>query len=219
MAIAVGNRANSGAVTTSPITTAFTVTGVSPLFVAVVWQGVQTITSVKWNTSETLTNLSTLVGTSTNNVALFALKNPTATTTNVVATFSANPGSGAEMFIIGTTGGDTTTGWRTVYNRTQADGTGPGETVVDSVNGDIVFHAAVVTAATITWDAGETTTTTTANNIAGSAFSGGLSTKAAVGSSTVVGCTDAAGYAESATAAIGGSTAATFNLLVLGAGG
>jgi hypothetical protein len=198
--LGLGTRLNNGSTITSPATITATVTESSPLLVAIVWAGAQTITGVTWNGSENLTLISTQ--TSGNNVAVYGLKNPTVTSANVSVTFSANPNSGAEVFVIPTTGGDTVAGWRTVYTRTNSNGTGPGLTVTDSQNGDVVFHAAVVSANSITWDAGETTTNTTANLIAGSGFSGGMSTKPAVGASTVVGNTDVATYAEIAFALI-----------------
>lgn len=211
-AFAIDNRSNTGAVGTSPVTTAVTVNEVSPLIVTVLWQGSQTVTSVVYNTTETLTLIATKKDSlSLQTLSVYGLKNPSTGTHNVVTTFSANPSSGAIVFYITTTGGDTTTGWRTASTRNDADGTGPGMTLANSQNGDIVIHPAQVFATTITWDAGETTTSTTANNPGGSGFSGGMSTKAAVGANTVVGATDVATYSEIAFALISGASAATTN--------
>ena len=203
----VGNRANSGGVVTSPITVAsFVVTEISPLYVFIVHQGAGTpltVSSVTWNGSENFTLVARKSDSVTQNtVDLYELKNPTATTANVVVTLSANPVNGAYVAVIGTTGMATDTAHRTVYTRNDTDGTGPGTTVVDSVNNDLVLHAAQGNATTITFDGGEDTTSTEADNISGSGFSGGLSTKAATGASTVVGCTDVEVYSEVAIAVI-----------------
>ena len=123
-----------------------------------------------------------------------------------MVTYSAAPGGGSVPYAITTSGGDTTTGWRTPYSRNDADGAGPGLTVSNSQNGDIVFHMANVLATTIVFDGGETTTTTTTNDVAGSTFSIGLSTKGATGADTGVGCTDNATYSEIGVALIGASS-------------
>lgn len=204
--VTVANRANSGATTTSPITTAFTVTGVSPLLVSFSTEAALTVTSVTWNGgSEALSLIGSIAdGVAATKTWLYGLKNPTAKTDNVVVTLSGNPSSlGAVVYIIGTTGGDTTTGWRSAFTRNDGTGTGPGLTVTDSVSGDVVFHAcAVYTSTTIVFDAGETTTSTLSNNIFGGGLSAGMSTKPAVGANTTVGCTDVVFYDEVAVSVI-----------------
>jgi hypothetical protein len=202
----VGNRANSGDVVTSPVTIAsFTVTEASPLYVMAVWQGTQTVTGVTWNGgAEAFEALSAFVasGGGQCRIQIWGLKNPTPATASVVATFSANPGGGAFVAVIGTTGGNTVTGWRTVYTRTDAAGTGPGRNVDDSENGDLVFHAAGIGGVDIVFDGSEVTTSTEWDNIAGSSFSGGFSTQTASGANTPVGCTDATFYAQIAFASM-----------------
>lgn len=206
MALAIENRVGSGAVSNvSTISFSVTVTAGGPLVVGVVWQAGVTVTSIKWNTSETMAL--TQKGDSLAAVASSAiglLKNPTTGTHNVDVVFSATLGAGgdAAAFAITTSGGDTGTGFRTVYSRNDANGTGPGITDVDSQNGDIVFHVASVFDAAIVFDAGETTTSTTLNGLSGNTHSGGLSTKPATGANTVVGCTDVAFYSELCVAVI-----------------
>lgn len=193
--VTVANRANSGSVVTSPLNiTSFTQATSSPMFVAVVWQGSQTITSVQWKptgTPEAFTLLDSHVdGASLNRLAVYKLINPSSGTDTIRVTFSANPGSGAWAGVIGTTGGS---GHRTPTKRSDLDGTGPGLTDANYVSGDIEFHAVALNASTITWDAGEVTSNTTVNNIVGSGFSGGMSTDTANGT---VGCTDVSFYCE-----------------------
>ena len=132
-------------------------------------------------------------------IALLRLWNPTTGNKTLRVTYSAAPGSGENIFWL-TDDGDTTTGIRTLYKRNDLDGTGPGLTVVDSQNNDLVLHVAAVIGTTIVFDGGETAVQT--NNILGSGFSGGLSYKAATGASTVVGCTDKATYCEMGVATI-----------------
>jgi hypothetical protein len=199
MALVIDNRANSGGSLTSPVTvSSFTVNATSPLLVVIVGHNASGVT---WKGSENFTKIGDVVGGGAQGECeLWALKNPTTGTSNIVATYSAAPSNGTYVAVIGTTGGDTTTGWRTVYTRTDTDGTGPGLTVTDSVNGDIIVHAVNVFSGSITWDGGETTTNTTVNNLFGSSISGGLSTKGATGANTVVGATDVSIYGEIATA-------------------
>jgi hypothetical protein len=194
-----GGKAQQG---TSPITVSLNIVGGSPMFVGIVQQGTVAITSVVWNGSENLSQIGTRKqDDAAESIDLFGIKNPSAGNHNLVVTFNTNPAAGAAVYVIATTGGDTTTGWRSVFSRTQTDGAGPGLTVTDAQNGDLVIHFAEVFSTTITFDGGEdvTTQSTKDDNIQGSTFSAGLSTKAATGSTTV-GCTDAADYAEMAVA-------------------
>lgn len=213
MALGLGTRNNNGGSGASPMSIAsFAVSEVSPLIVTVLWQGVQTVSSVTWNTSEALSLIdSATAGSGTNlNKAIYGIKNPTATTATITVTFSANPSGGGAIYAIATTGGDTTTGWRTASKRTDTDGAGPGLTLANSQNGDIVFDAIAMVASSITWDGGETTTSTTISNIDGGGLSGGVSTKPATGADTVVGATDASAYAQVVVALIpGGSDIST----------
>ncbi len=211
MALAIDTRASSS--TNPPTSTAqiasFTVNAVSPLVVGVyifVQSGI-TVTSVKWNTTEDFgAAVGNVIDTANvNRVEMFVLKNPSTGTHNIDVVLSGSYTNGVlVMFAIGTTGGDTVTGVRTVYTRTDAAGATPGITVVDSQNGDLVFHLAGVYDASITFNAGETTTSTKVDNAGANTESAGLSTKPAVGSSTTVGVSVPAGglYAEIATAVI-----------------
>jgi hypothetical protein len=184
-----------------------TVTEVSPLIVCVIWEleNNPAITGVTWNGSEALTQIAIIGGDGAVTCAIYGLKNPTATAANIVVTFASNPTSGAAAYAISTTGGDTVDSWRTASTRNTAIGTGPGLTLANSVSGDIVFHGAALFTTAVVWDGGETTTSTTIDNAQGSFLSGGLSTKPAVGSNTVVGCTDTASYGEIAVAVMAAS--------------
>lgn len=197
--IAIDTRANSGCSASTPTDIAsFAVNAVSPLIVCIIWQGAQTISSVQWKPSapEAFTLIDSHVdGAALNKIAFYKLTNPSTGTDTVRVNFSAAPSSGAQVFAIGTTGG---TDVRTAVKRNDGNGTGPGLTDPSWASGDIEFHGAVVFAATITWDAGETTTTTTQDNICGSSSSGGVSTKTTNGT---VGATDVAVYAQIAFAA------------------
>ena len=218
-AVAVDSRAQGTATATSPQTTSFTVNSASPLIVSVSWQGAQTLSGVTWNGTAM-----SLIGQQDDSLGIaktgvYGLANPATGTHDVVVTWSANPDV-ATSFFISTTGGDTTTGWRGVYKRSDTDGTGPGLTVVDSVSGDIVFHAITTYSATNTFDGGETATSTQDDAIFASGTSGGLSTKDAAGASTVVGATDTGIYSEAAVAVIpaSGGAATPRNLLLMGVG-
>lgn len=185
-----------------------TVNEASPFFVGVTFD-TSTVTDVTWNSGSMGAALSTKIDSAgTNKIAVYGIKSPATGTHNVVVTWAGNVG-GANIFCLSTTGGDTVTGWRTIYSRVgDADGTGPGITVVDSQNGDLVIHAAQVFGSTITFDAGEDTTNTEDDAINGGSNSAGLSTKSATGASTAVGCTDTTYYSEIAFAvipAVGGS--------------
>lgn len=222
---AVGNRATIGPVDASPASGEFTVSGTSPLIVAVheiIAFG--TISSVTWNTSESLTLIGSGISAGLVRSLVYVLNNPTATTANVVVTWSAAPSGGAIVHVIGTTGCDTATGIRTVFERDDSDGTGPGLTVTDSQSGDLVIHAAVVFAGGIAFAVGETTTSTETDNVFGSGWSAGMSTQSAVGGNTAVDTTDEDFYGEVAFAVIapgggGGGTTGCRNLLLLGVGG
>lgn len=219
-AIAVDQRAIGTAIAGGTTqTTSFTVNAASPLVVACT-ADVNT-SGVTWNgTSMDVLRASLVDGAGTSRTALFGLKSPATGTHDVVATFASAVG-GANCAMVSTTGGDTTTSWRTVYTRVgDTDGTGPGTTVVDSQNGDLVVHAAHVFASTITFDGGEDTTSTEDDAIAGGGISMGLSTKAATGASTAVGATDATYYAEIAVAIIPASAEAAFvpSLMLMGVG-
>lgn len=219
-AIAVDQRAIGTAVASvTTQTTSFTVNAASPLVVACT-ADVNT-SGVTWNgTAMDVLRASLADGAGTSRTALFGLKSPATGTHDVVATFASSVG-GANCAMISTTGGDTATSWRTVYTRVgDTDGTGPGTTVVDSQNGDLVVHAAHVFVSTITFDGGEDTTSTEDDAIAGGGISMGLSTKAATGANTAVGATDATYYAEIAVAIIPASAGAASvpSLMLMGVG-
>lgn len=216
-AVAVDSRAQGTGTTTSPQTTSFTVNSASPLIVSVSWQGAQTLSGVTWNGTAM-----SLIGQQDDSIGIaktgvYGLANPATGTHDVVVTWSANPDT-ANSFMISTTGGDTSTGWRTAYKRSDTDGTGPGITVVDSQNGDIVFHAATMFANPMTFDGGEDVTSTQDDSIVGGTTSGGLSTKAATGASTVVGATDVTFYSEVGVSVFATASAAPRNLMLMGVG-
>lgn len=214
MALAIDQRVNSGTIATTPQPVAVTLAASSQLFVFIFGEGGETVSTVKWNTTESLTLIDTKRDSiaSATYVYCYGLANPTSGTHNVDVVWSAAPSGGGFVAVISTTGGDTTTAWRTAQNRNDTTGTGPGLTLANSQNGDQVFHAANVIATTIVFDGSEVTTSTVDNDIAGSGFSAGVSTLAATGANTVVGCTDQSFYCEVAFAAIpasgGGITAA-----------
>jgi hypothetical protein len=133
------------------------------------------------------------------------MKSPATGTHDVVCSWSAQPPSGGQLYWISVTGGDTTTASRTLYTQTQSV-TGPGLTVVDSQNGDLVIHAIAMYDTSITFDGGETTQEN--DNINTVSLSAGLSYKAATGANTVVGATDTSLYVELAVALIPGGAAA-----------
>jgi hypothetical protein len=217
MALAIDRRSAATGFSGTTITiSSFILAQTSPLIVAVVVGATQAVSGVTWNGSENLTALGSVTsGGNAIKTWLFGLKNPTPTTADIVATFASAPLSGAAVYAISTTGGDTITGWRSVFTRNDGNGTGPGLTVTDAQNGDLVFHAAgCYGSATITFDGSEDTTGTKHNNLFGNNYSTGLSTLAATGS-TAVGCTDVSVYAEAAIAVIpaaGGGPPATQNL-------
>lgn len=220
-AVGIGNRAQGTATVTSPHTTSFTTTAASPLLACIVWQGTATISGVTFNGSPMTQIAQEDDSAGLAKTALYGMLSPAVTTANVVTTWDVNPDA-AQTFIIGTTGGDTTTGWRTATARNDADGGGPGLTVADSQSGDIVFHCAAVFQGTITFDVGEDVTSTEDDAIAGGGTSGGLSTKTASGASTVVGATDDPNYSEIAVAVManagGGGPAASIKLMIMGVG-
>lgn len=202
-AIAVDQRAVGTAVSgVNTQTLSCTVNAASPFFVGVTFD-TSTVSDVTWNGSSMGTALDTKIDSAgSNNIAVYAMKSPATGTHDVVVTWAGNVGS-ANIFCISTTGGDTTTGWRSIYTRVgDAGGTGPGTTVIDSQNGDLVIHAAQVFGTTITFDGGEDTTNTEDDAINGGSNSAGMSTKAATGANTAVGCTDTTYYSEIAFAVI-----------------
>jgi hypothetical protein len=207
MTLARSTAASTGGFVVSPRTLAFTNGAVSPLIVHVVWQGAETITSITYAGSALSLIGAKNATAGSGNSSTYGILSPATGLNDVVITFSANPGSGAAGFVVSTTGGDIATGWRTVFLRNDADGTGPTNTVTDSVNGDLVFDCCVVNAATITFDGGEDSTNSFTNNIVGSGFSGGIGTLTATGANTPVGTTDVAFYAQIAFALIPASAA------------
>lgn len=215
-AIAVDQRAIGTAIASgTTLTKAFTNNAASPMIVAC--SANQNISGVTWNgTAMDVIQASLADGSAFLRTALFGLKSPAVGSFNIVATFASSVGA-ANCAMISTTGGDTTTGWRTVYTRTNAAGTGPGTTVVDSQNGDLVVHAAHVVATTITFDGGEDTTNTEDDAIAGGSTSMGLSTQTASGANTAIGTTDVATYAQIGVALIPAG-AASRNMMLLGVG-
>lgn len=193
-ALAIDTRASSTLLTTSPAVLSFAVNESSPMFVLAWGQFTQTISGCTYNGSA-MTELGTFSNSGVMKGGLYALKNPATGTHDISCSFSANP-DGVVIIAIATTGGDTGTGYRTLYTRSDVNGSGPGLTVVDSQNGDQVLHMCSVYAATVTWDGSEVSTSTTFNNLGSNGISGGLSTLAASGANTAVGCTDAATYNE-----------------------
>jgi hypothetical protein len=199
MAIAIDVHGKGTPLLTTPQTSSITLgVGATQLFVGVVFASVN-VTSVTWNGA----NLQKIGGSGSVGgfkEDLWAMKSPDSGTHDLVVTWDSAPGNGANSFWLSMTGGDTVTGWRTVYTRTTADGTGPGDIVVDSVAGDIVVHTAFVFSGTIVFDGGETAQQS--NDMFGGTQSGGLSYISAVGPNTAVGCTDQATYGETSTAAM-----------------
>jgi hypothetical protein len=223
VAIAVENRNKSAATTTSPSTTAFTVTaGGSPLFVFVAWTDVIDVSSVTYaGAAMTLVtgSYATNDGWPTR-VAAYVKAEPAINSNNVVVTWSANPTSGAQVYFVSTTGGDITTIYRTVS--IEQSGTDPGLTLSNAVSGDLIFNACMMaTIATITFGAGETSTNTETDDILGFNISAGVSTKTATGGDTVNITETPSHYGECVFAAIpaaGGQTlsAAVGNLALTG---
>jgi hypothetical protein len=210
MPIAPSTRGQNVTVST-PQTFSFTNGEASPLLVAV-HSDVVAVTGVTFN-GVALTDLSNADSSvALTKVRLFGIANPFVGTANIVVTYASAPGGGAVAHVLSTTGGDNTTGFRTAYSRSDVDGTGPGLTVVNSQNGDLVVHAASVYAATITVDGGQDSTGTEDDAIAGSSMSGALSTKAATGANTAVGCTDVTYYGEVAVAVIPAAAGTTQDL-------
>lgn len=203
-ALGIGNRVTGTTVSGASQTTSITVSEASPLIISVFAQfGIGAPTSVTVNGSSAGAAVADVdVSDVSSRVTTYCVPNPSPGTYNVVVNWAGSTGFGANTMIITTTGGDTATGCRTASTRTNANGTGPGLTLANSQNGDIVFHAALVFASSITFDGGETTTSTEQDNPGGGGYSWGMSTKSAVGASTVVGCTDVSTYGEMAIAVI-----------------
>lgn len=197
---------------TSP---SFTVNASSPLIIGITSVTQATVGNPSWNGQDcgaAVDSRSWNAG-GTYKVTLFILNNPTPGTGTITTAISGGlAGEASTGFYISTTGGDTATGHRTIYKQNETV-TGPGLTVADSQNGDLVFHLVHVTGATITFDGSEVTTSTEDDSLGGGATSAGLSTLAATGANTVVGCTDAANYAEIAFALIPASGATAAQLI------
>jgi len=199
---AVDARQQSGIQTTTPVNLTVNPSAVSPMIVTVLWEGAQTCDSVTFKGTETFTRIGSAdIDGASHRITQFGLANPTTGSGTLAVNFSANMPSGAVVFVDTTTGAQNTgTPWRTVYTRKDANGTGPGTTVTDSVAGDLVFHGVVVHASTMTFDGGETAVLNTdyVENPGGSGWSGGMSFQTAVGANTAVGCTDVATYVQHA---------------------
>lgn len=170
----------------------------SPLVVGITSVQVATVANPSWNGQDMGAAVATKSWNAggTYKLTLFVLKNPTpgtgTITTGISGGIGGEPSTG---FYISTTGGDISTGYRTFYTQNETV-TGPGLTVADSQSGDLVFHLVVLNALSITFDGSEVVTNTTDPQIGGGSTSGGMSTLAATGANTVVGCTDSANYAE-----------------------
>lgn len=220
MALTVDQRGQGVAIGSgTTLTMSFTVNSVSPFFVQCTAS--QDTSGVTWDGVAMDVVQSSLIDSGVAaRTAVFGQRSPTTGTHNVVATFAASV-SFANCFAVSTTGGDTTTGWRSVYTRIgSTGGAGPGTTVANSQPGDLVLHAAHVFASTITFDAGEDTTSTEDDAIGGGSRSAGLSTQTATVAGTAVGCTDVTYYVEIAFSVIpasGGGTS-THNLMMMGVG-
>lgn len=193
-ALAVDTRSSSSLLTTTPAVLSFAVSEASPMFALVWGQFSQTVNGCTYN-GAAMTELSAFSNSGVMKGKLYVIKSPATGTHDISCDFSANP-DGVVIIAIATTGGDITTGYRTVYTRSDVNGTGPGLTVADSQNGDQVLHMCSVYATTVVWDGSEVTTSTTFNNLGSSNISGGLSTLAATGANTAVGCTDQTTYNE-----------------------
>lgn len=193
-ALLIDTRTSSTILTTTPAVLSFTVNESSPMFALVWGQFSQTVNGCTYN-GTAMTELGAFSNSGVMKGKLYAMKNPATGTHDISCDISANP-DGLVIIPIATTGGDTTTGYRTLYTRSDVNGTGPGLTVADSQNGDQVLHMCSVYAATVTWDGSEVTTSTTFNNLGSNGLSGGLSTLAATAANTGVGCTDATTYNE-----------------------
>lgn len=183
---------------TESVTVGASATG---LWVLQIWQGTQTTSGCTWN-GGAMTQIGSTVtsGAGLNlKVALFQKLSPTTSTHDVVCSWSGAT-SGSNLYWISVTGGDTSTGSRTVA--TQTDGTtGPGLTLGDFAAGDIAIHGVHLFGNTITFDAGETAQQS--DNYGSSGNSAGLSYKTASGT---VGTTDSVAYAEIAVALIPASS-------------
>jgi hypothetical protein len=202
--ILVGNRAGAVTFTDDPQTVAINNTEVSPMVVSVSGQiSLLTINSVTWNGAQ---DFGVPIGSITGGggvhlkTYLFVLKNPAVANASVSVDYSGVPSSGVAVDVITTTGGDTVTGYRSVFTRNDTTGTGPGITITDSQNGDLCINACGIVGADIVFDGGEDSTTTEHDNPGGNGTSYGLSTKSAVGANTSVGCTDTTFYAQVAVA-------------------
>lgn len=186
MGLIVENRNKSAATTTSPSTTAFTVTaGGSPLFVFVAWTDFIDVSSVTYaGAAMTLVtgSYATNDGWPTR-IAAYVKAAPATGSNNVVVTWSGAPASGAQVYFVSTTGGDTSTIYRTVS--IEQSGTDPGLTLSNAVSGDLIFNACMQVGSTITFGAGETSTNTETDNILSVGISAGVSTKTATGGDTV----------------------------------
>jgi hypothetical protein len=221
-AIAVDTRELGTAQTGTTITSSFTINNASPVVFAVLIGGGQSVTAFTWNGvgADSITNKNSLGN--GYNAHLIIVKNPATGTHNAVATLSSS--QIARIMKIDTTGGDLTTGYRTIYQQNDSLA-GPNTnamTVVDSQNLDLVFYICTNHSTTIVGGAGVTTTTTLVNNIGGNTISGFLGTKAATGASTTLTTdVDKDQYAEIGVALMpsaGGGGATPHHLTLLGVG-
>jgi len=202
MGILVGTRvAGSDHSASTGVSESFTIGTVSPAAFWILYHN-NTLSSFTWNgvAPDTLVSVQNVV--TNTNVSLALYRNPAQGTLNALPTFAG--AVNYKIFLLTTTGGNTTTQNRTTYTqKDEGSGpAGPGLTVVDSQNGDLVMHGAHVNSSSITFDGGEDTTSTEVDNFVLDGTSIGVSTKAATGANTVVGCTDVAFYAEIAMALI-----------------
>jgi hypothetical protein len=106
----------------TPVSLALTIsaTGANTALVVLIHnaQLASTLSSVKWNTTESLTEIGSQSYGSYHDVSAYILLNPTATSSNVVVTYSANPGYGTKTVAFLLTGVNSST--------PTADGTGNG---------------------------------------------------------------------------------------------
>jgi hypothetical protein len=203
MPLTIDQRVNGGVDIALSQTVSVVNSAASPMIVEIIWEGTATITGVTFN-GAALTSIVSHASTSNNQrkVQVWGILSPAIATANVVVSYSAAPGGGSAFHVITTTGGDTSTGWRSSFIRNDSNGLTPGITVSNAVSGDIVVHAGQVDTTTVTWGGSEITTNTSTNNVASSTFSGGMSTLAASGSTAVSFGTPVASYAEVAFALI-----------------
>lgn len=126
-------------------------------------------------------------GGTTNRIAGLILLNPDTGTHDLVITYSTSA-SGMQTGIVGLTGVHQTIGsaYRTVPTITSGGGsTQPSITVTASASGDLCIDVCVVSAATITVDASQSSRVEV-DDIFGSSTSWGISTESASGASTVM---------------------------------